>query len=376
MEAIEHQLDRLWHDINKLPRGLRSYRGDLHVHTPASRDYKDQCTVYDVCRRAQEVGLDFIALADHNNCDGYAQFYRGPIRDQFPVVFAAVEITAPGGKRNIHITAVFEPESPPDLVNDLLARIGITYQHRGGNDAVATKEPTEILNEIEAAGGIAIAAHADLDSGVSGGLRGQQRVRLLQDRRLWALELVDLKEEKFFDGSDPNYRRQIACIQGSDSHSLASLGQRSFQVLLGRPNLDGLKMAFLDPQFRLHFPQHPAATFICGLAIRGGFFSNDDSPWSCIRFNPGLNCLIGGRGSGKSTVIEVIRACLSGRDSYGIVSQYAIDEAVLIVMDSSVLKAIVVSSEGKTEYFHDSARVWRRAPANCAPLSGAFHKLV
>ena len=54
----------------------------------------------------------------------------------------------------------------------------------------------------------------------------------------------------------------------------------------------------------------PAAVpFIKGIRMSGGFLDGQ-----CIHFGPNLNCIIGGRGTGKSTTFEAMR-CLTGQPS-------------------------------------------------------------
>jgi histidinol phosphatase-like PHP family hydrolase len=50
---------------------------DLHIHTPASSDYRDPGISYlDILKKAEEKGLDIIAFADHNSVGGYAAMHR------------------------------------------------------------------------------------------------------------------------------------------------------------------------------------------------------------------------------------------------------------------------------------------------------------
>jgi len=48
-------------------------RMDLHLHTPASADYKQENVTYlDILKRAEARNLDIIAFTDHNTVAGYA----------------------------------------------------------------------------------------------------------------------------------------------------------------------------------------------------------------------------------------------------------------------------------------------------------------
>lgn len=356
-------LEELYAALQAQPTGVMLLKGDLHVHTPISQDYKDQCTIYDILAAAVQRGLNFIALTDHNSCAGYAALFFDKYHNPQLNIFPGVEITAPGGKRNVHLLAIFESGSHPDLLNDLLARIGIPYSRRGQEDAVAAKEPLEIIAEIDAAGGLAIAAHSDADNGITGGMRGQQRIRLLADCRLRALELVNYSDARFFDGSDPSYPRRVACIQGSDSHSLRTIGERSFYVRMEEPTLTALRLAFLDPRSRLSLLPAARPYVISGLALQGGFLARREEDWFLVRFNEGMNSIIGGRGAGKSTLIEALRASFLPTVASTILTQYGFRSVITFVEEEGEAFAIVLSADGRAVYRRNpSSNRWEMAP--------------
>ncbi len=50
------------------------YKAELHVHTPASKCYKgdkDLTEYMKILERAYELGLNIIAITDHNSIEGY-----------------------------------------------------------------------------------------------------------------------------------------------------------------------------------------------------------------------------------------------------------------------------------------------------------------
>ena len=50
------------------------YRMDLHLHSPASADFKQTGVTYlDLLKKAEERNLDVIAFADHNTVAGYGR---------------------------------------------------------------------------------------------------------------------------------------------------------------------------------------------------------------------------------------------------------------------------------------------------------------
>ncbi len=84
---------------------------------------------------------------------------------------------------------------------------------------------------------------------------------------------------------------------------------RSTYVKLSATNIDALRRALHDPETRLSIGGVPSATHprIRSLAISGsGFLGNLTISW-----NQDLNVMIGGRGAGKSAVLESLRYALA-----------------------------------------------------------------
>jgi AAA15 family ATPase/GTPase len=70
-------------------------------------------------------------------------------------------------------------------------------------------------------------------------------------------------------------------------------------------SIEGLRQAFLDPESRIRLnkgaPPESHAEFIA-MAWQGGFLDG-----TRLHLNGNLNVLVGGRGTGKSTIVESLR---------------------------------------------------------------------
>ena len=191
-----------------------------------------------------------------------------------------------------------------------MAKIGMDSKKQGDLNAITSKSIPEILKEITDSGGIAIGAHAYSDKGIISGMSGQQRTSLIQDPNLRGIEVANIENAKYFDGSDPTYKRLLACIKGSDAHSLEEIGKEFILLKMGEPNINGLKQALSDRESRIRYSpselhNHPC---IIGMYIEGGFLDGQ-----IFRFNENLNSIIGGKGTGKTTAIELLRFVLSSQ---------------------------------------------------------------
>ena len=82
-------------------------------------------------------------------------------------------------------------------------------------------------------------------------------------------------------------------------------------IKMSEISVEGLRQAFLDPGSRIRLnPQEGELETqdhaeLVAITWEGGFLDG-----AAVHFNPNLNVLLGGRGAGKSTVIESVRYVL------------------------------------------------------------------
>ncbi len=267
-------------------------------------DYQDpKATTADILSAAEAARIDILAVTDHNSATWVDRLRRAS-KGRPLSVLPGVEITTPEG----HLLGLFEIDHPSEGITDLLVRIGIPRDHHGREEAISTEHAEAVIHAICMAGGIAIAAHANSDNGLLR-TKGQYKVSVIvPSPELAALELGKQADiERFCAGKVSADYKPKACTQGSDSHALKEIGQRVTYLKMDRVCLRGVRQALLDYEVKVRFPwdlkeaTHPA---ILSLRVDQGFFGGQHFP-----FHDGLNCLVGGKGTGKSTVIELLRYC-------------------------------------------------------------------
>ncbi len=279
---------------------MKWYKMDLHLHTPASADWKEPGVSYlDLLHRAEMQGLDIIAITDHNTVAGCAALQAeieqlgllerlGRIQPDEKrrleayrrvgnriMVLPGFEFTATLG---FHILAVFPPETSIRTLEHLLLALNVPADKldEGATEVGATADVLTAYRLIDEAGGLAIAAHANSSHGIA--LRGldfggQTRIAYTQDRHLHALEVTDLEKRGrrttawFFSGRKPEYPRRMHCIQGSDAHNMVrdpsdrsrlGWGDRVTEILLPEPTFEAIKAVFLGDDFSRTRPYRPA----------------------------------------------------------------------------------------------------------------------
>ncbi len=255
---------------------------DLHLHTPASKDYQQAGVTYlDILQQAERRSLNIVALTDHNTVAGYRQmreeFDRLILLEELArinaeeerrlreyrrlfekmLVLPGFEFTATFG---FHILGVFSPETEIRYLEHLLLDLNVPAGalDEGETNIGASADVLTAYRAISEAGGLVIAAHANSNHGVAMrgmSFGGQTRIAYTQDQNLHALEVTDLDRRgrrttmRFFDGSKPEYPRPMRCIQGSDAHRLErdphntknlGVGERVTEILLPELSFAGL----------------------------------------------------------------------------------------------------------------------------------------
>ena len=329
----------------KMP-GSRYRKADLHVHTPRSKCYKDRGIQSEqIVEAALAAGLDMIAITDHNQVEGIDEARRVGRRKDF-YVFPGIEITAKGG----HILALFDLDKPSEELGEFLqTEVGIPRSKWGKDDALSKYDIDVVAEKIVSAGGLAVPAHIDSSNGFMEVIeQGQVRMRTYSCKAFAALEITKPKDkEKWNKGLLRDYPKRYACIQSSDAHSLAEIGSRYTWIKMDKVGLEGLRLAFDDPEVRIRFPEELAEERfprLKQLRVSQGFLGGQ-----VFEFNESLNCILGGKGVGKSTVIELIRFALNQTSPIAEIDEDCMGKVADLVGPGGEVE-VVVELENGEEY--------------------------
>lgn len=114
-------------------------------------------------------------------------------------------------------------------------------------------------------------------------------------------QVCRIKVKKWWDNSYP------AELEGSDPKKIDQIGRgESCYLKIGDFNFEAIQYALRDHQVRCsNRSSERKHSYIKSIKFEGGIFNGEK-----ISFTAGLNCLIGIRGSGKSSILESIRYAL------------------------------------------------------------------
>ena len=315
-------------DILQLSNGSRFYRADLHIHSyGASHDVSDATmTPQAIVKTAIDEKLDVIALADHNEISNV----QAAIAAAAPTslyVLPSVELSTPQGHLLCYLPTF-------NALQSFFGRLNLA--DRGTQNSRCQNAIPDCLQLLDELKGFGMLAHVDAPSGFETENPGNSPHKrdVLCHRALLGTELKSAASDISYADTDPDANRAnvgkeritrlqlgskqfLARVLNSDAHTLNALGRNAqgdkkvTRIKMQQPSFKGLHIALQDSDARIRIEdQIPLAVpYVLGAGLNGGFLTGQS-----IHFSSNLNCVIGGRGTGKSTTFEAVR-CLSGQPS-------------------------------------------------------------
>lgn len=363
-----------------------SYRGKTH-------GLDEDNYVGGLIAKCTELGINVIAITDHNHV-GSIDHIRGEAKRNDIYVFPGFEISSAEG---VHILCIYPPDTPTATLSRYLGEFGI--RGVGPSTTLANKPIAEILSCVKEQGGVSIAAHVTQDNGLLNVLQGQARINAWKDKNLLAVQIPGAVDDvpndkcKILRNQDPAYKRipavasnlAIAAVNAKDVTKPEELGDPSATcwIKMSEITVEGLRQAFLDPTSSIRLAKDPIpedhSEFVA-MAWEGGFLDG-----SLIHFNENMNVLIGGRGTGKSTVIESIRYAM-GLEPLGEEAQKANEGIIQQVLRGGTKVSLLVRSHRPTkrEYLiertvpnppivrDDMGKVLTLTPSDVAPRAEVY----
>lgn len=340
-------------------KGARWFKCDLHLHTPASKCFKHRdVTPEQWISAAKEAGLDCIAVTDHN-CGAWIDCIKAAAKPSGIIVFPGVEITCDTSK--IHLLILFDRDTTTQQVEDFLLTCGISRESFANSEAHSTQSVLEIAHRANKAGAIVIPAHIDEFNGLGycgskGSVQEFMNLDFINAVQFVHPELLDptlriADNQEIVDTINAYYGNPPVAI-GQDSikaaydgmqvarnakskfltfsdnpdadepskHGLSGIGVKySWIKMDSNPDLESLRQALIMPERTKNYfesalsPYSLPSLWINRITIQNTTVTRKENVFS-IDFNPQLSTIIGGRGSGKSSILRFLRGAF-GKDS-------------------------------------------------------------
>lgn len=343
-------INKNFQKLNKklLYNSVSSYKKfDLHIHTPASACYvrtnpknTDEQEYKLLIEKMIASDVDVFAITDHNNINGYENIIK--IIDNTPeykekmskkLILPGIEIDCYGN----HFLTIFSNEISIDKIKNFISNCGLENEDVPQSaDRVTPLLLCELVYELH---GIVILAHADSTKGFLYSYFKKNRIE--SDDEITEIEpiMIGKSIEKVLNHnamlgiSINDYNNISQCknfmkqwnvenkkiLRFSDSHSSQNnyegsgkpLGERCCYIKVGNLSYNALlnSLKQINNNVLYEIPKETNKSYAIGIAVQGGFLINnlsDRNSFAIFPFSSDLNCLIGARGTGKSTLLEII----------------------------------------------------------------------
>jgi len=316
------------------PRGSEWRKWDLHIHTPASYDWDKKCkeTVKDIIDKAIAEKLSVIAITDHHTVKGIDDVVKA-VNGKDLTVLPGVEMRTDKGNKGIHIIGVFNSSVTSKTIYDkLLCPLNLSEDDvkKKGNGQICCNFE-EACQKIHELGGLVL-LHAGNKSSSIEQLDSDVRAVLKKDLA-FLVDIFEVSNEKQVDDYHkivfPKIKREFPCVITSDAcdrsklkykdgHSTEVIG-KSFTWIKADPTFEGLKQIIYEPRDRVRIQENnpePLKSFysINSLKISNGNINRNLSIENVgIPLNRNLVSVIGGKGSGKTALLDLIANCYPGK---------------------------------------------------------------
>lgn len=300
---------RFWRcalQVNPVEYSIK-YRGKDHglAEDAYHQALLEQCKALDI---------KVIGIADHGSVESVDRV-REFLTPHGLVVFPGFEIAS---TEKIHMVCLFPELTTKHELTVALGKLGV--------DTTKTSTwPSEhgclkLAEIVEKLGGFWYAAHI---TGASGLLRlnkdGGGLPHIWTDHRSVRVAQIPgppselaVSYRQIVENTDPNYKRErpIIVINAKDVAKPEDLSDPAATcwIKMTRPTFDAFKVAFLDPESRIRLKADMKTAphgAIREMQVQRGYLDG-----LSLELSEHLNAVIGGRGTGKSTLIEFLRYAL------------------------------------------------------------------
>lgn len=318
---------------NIFENGATWLRADFHLHTKADIEFdKKGFEENDFCRlfveKLKEQNINVGVITNHNKFDKteFVALRKKALKEGIGL-FAGVELSVNDGANGIHCLLVFDIEkwciNGEDYINQFLTAAFEGIANRENENTRCRYNFETVLQKLSdhennGRDSFIILAHVEQNSGFFNELDGG-RIQQLISNDLFRHFVLGFQKVRTYDkvATWRNWfdNKLPAFVEGSDCKTLQEVGrphqqndeEKKTYIKIGDFNFEALEFALTDFNYRISLNAKPEIknSYIKSIVFEGGLLEG-----TRIDFSPELNNLIGIRGSGKSSLLEVLRYVL------------------------------------------------------------------
>lgn len=300
------------------------YKIDFHTHTPESKCFPDKKVgPQEWLNAAKNSGINAVVVSDHNSVGwiGKIEEIKKKFEDETFKVFYGIELCV--SSDFTHFLIIFDDKmSVTEIEDAVIQYLGLARKDWADTTVNVSEDKlktlcTELKEKI-----FIIPAHFASNKGL--GKSSENAIRKYQEFLSFsAIEVRNDEDVREYENKRANKAiNKAVLITGSDNpskkdeakHSIEGFGKMFTWIKLSKLSFEGLRQVFIDPEYRCinwltlqeigtqFNPNETTYNYISGIKFEGISHMTEMN----MRFSPNLNCIVGGRGTGKSTIVDLI----------------------------------------------------------------------
>lgn len=300
------------------------YKIDFHTHTPESKCFPDKkVTPKEWLKAAKDSGLNAVVVSDHNSVGWIRKIeeIKTEFEDEKFKIFYGIELCV--SSDFTHFLIIFDDKMSVTEIEDAVVQyLGLARKDWADTTVNVSEDKLKTLCMELKEKIFVIPAHFASNKGL--GKSTENAIRKYQEFLSFsAIEVRNDEDVREYSNKLKNKAiNRAVLITGSDNpsnkdeaqHSIEGFGKMFTWIKLSKLSFDGLRQVFIDPEHRcinwltlqkigMQFnPNETTYNYISGIEFEGISHMTKMN----MRFSPNLNCIVGGRGTGKSTIVDAI----------------------------------------------------------------------
>lgn len=290
---------------------------DIDIDISVFKTKKEYFSYVLIADSLTKKGIELSIITDHNTINGFSKLQRA-IQDyvsmkkceSYPEICMGIEISC-GDK--LHVVGIFD-----SLNTKSIAKLRTWIQeHIMSPEDGTYLTSMQVLDDISSMEGIGYIAHIDTSNMFNGKyFSGSYKKKLLNLNSLNAIGFSNIQNsEKLLTYIKDFTNLQHCILVDSDSHSYDSIESKPIWVKGQKCTFKMIKKAIIDHSISFEYskPELPQK-YIKGISLIPGndgfIIDKNNNEIVTLFLSESLNCFIGGRGSGKSTTINMLELIL------------------------------------------------------------------
>lgn len=288
-------------------------------------DDKDQFSIFKnrkeclsyllMAKKIIENNISLAVVTDHNTIYGVDKLkqavniiVKGRIVDFYPEIILGIEFSC--ADKN-HVVGIFQDTKENKSAINLWLEENLLNVKEG-----TFRTSIDVLEQIRKWDGIGYIAHIDTSNVFKEShLSGAYKKRLFNLSGFEVVGVSDISKIDFIDSKMKEYTNKPYCyVTDCDAHTIDELNEKHIWLKGSKRNFSMIRDALKDYDISVSLKEPKNLNqYIKGIYIditNRGFLKSQNEQSFCVSFSESLNCIIGGRGTGKSTVLQVLEFAL------------------------------------------------------------------